>query len=203
MSRQQRRNKQIHPRKLLGKPMRKSFLIFCEGETEVGYFSSFKTRAKSLKGGNALAIVKEAVAQKNAAKKHVDQYWVVFDKDETTDTDFNAAILLAAQNQIGTAWSNQAFEIWFILHYRIYNTACNRNNYEAILRPFIPSYRAADKSEAQGKLLYSMTNPLLLTAIANAEAGFHSFDEHGIPAPQRESSTKVYELVKQIRENTK
>lgn len=201
MSRQQRRRKQIHPRVLMGKPMRQSFLIFCEGETEVGYFSSFKKRAKSLKGGNALAIVQEAVAQKNAATKHVDQYWVVFDKDETTDADFNAAILLAAQNQIGTAWSNQAFELWFILHYRTYTAACIRNNYEAILRPFIPSYRAADKSEPQGKQLFWKTSHLLATAIANAEAGFHSFDEQGLQAARRESSTKVYELVKQILEN--
>lgn len=201
MNRQQRKSKQIHPRRLMGKPMRQSFMIYCEGQTEVGYFSSFKKSAKSLNGGNALAIVQEAVMQKNAATKHIDQYWVVFDKDETADADFNAAVLLATQNNIQPAWSNQAFELWFILHYRTYTAACNRNNYQAILRQHIPAYNVAAKSEEQGKQLFSTTLPRLQIAIANAAAGFNSFAELGFPAAHKESSTTVYELVNKLLAN--
>lgn len=41
------------PRPHSQKAVRDSFLIFCEGEAEVGYFSSFKKRAKRVSGGNA------------------------------------------------------------------------------------------------------------------------------------------------------
>jgi len=175
-------------------------MIFCEGQTEVGYFSSFKKRAKSLNGGNALAIVKEAVVQKNAATKQIDQYWVVFDKDATSDADFNAAILLAEQNNMNAAWSNQAFELWFILHYCQYTQATNRNNYEAILRKYIPTYNAGAKSEIQGRQLFATTNQLRQNAIDNATAGFNSFA--ALNHSQKESCTKVYELVIQILANS-
>jgi RloB-like protein len=186
----------------MDKPMRQSFMIYCEGQTEVGYFNSFKKRAKSLNGGNALAIVKEAVKQKNAAAKPVDQYWVVFDKDETTDADFNAAILLATENNILPAWSNQAFELWFILHYQPHTVACNRNAYEAILRRYIASYTAGAKSEEQGKQLYSTTISLILIALTNAKAGYDSFVAPALTEAQKESSTIVYKLVTEILANS-
>lgn len=201
MNKQERKSKNIHPRKLQGRPMRQSFLIYCEGETEVGYFNAFKKRAKSLKGGDALAVVNEAIKQKNAAIKQVDNYWVVFDKDNITDVNFNAAITLAIQNQMLPAWSNQAFELWFILHYRHYTQPCNRNQYQAILRQYIPWYNAADKSEEQGEKLYLATKKLIETGIANARAGYESFDEALTPA-QKESTTKLYELVSKILANS-
>jgi hypothetical protein len=93
-------------------------MIFCEGETEVGYFSSFEKRARLTSGGNALKMIENAVAFKNATEKRVDHYWAVFDKDETTDEHFAQAIQLANTNGIQVAWSNQAFECWIILHFR-------------------------------------------------------------------------------------
>lgn len=180
--------------------MRESFMIFCEGQTEVGYFSSFKKRAKSMNGGNALAVVQQAVAQKNAATKPIDQYWVVFDKDASNDADFNAAILLATQNNIKPAWSNQAFELWFILHYSAYTQATNRRNYEAILRKYIPAYNTGNKSEMQGKQLFAFTNQLLENAINNAPAGYNSFGT--LQPAKKESCTTVYELVNEILANS-
>jgi hypothetical protein len=115
--RQERQSKKIHPRELRGLPMRQSFLIFCEGPTESGYFSSFKKKTKVLGGGNALKIIEEAIIHKEKETKEVDQYWVVFDKDETPSKDFDQAIKLAPSNNIKVAWSNQAFELWIILHY--------------------------------------------------------------------------------------
>src|SRR6202000_2825021 len=91
------------PRSHSQRPVRDSFLIFCEGATEVGYFSSFKKRAKPVSGGNALKIVENSVAYKKAMEKVVDQYWVVFDKDETSDEQFIRAIALAEANSIRVA----------------------------------------------------------------------------------------------------
>ena len=198
MSRQQRsKSKYDNSRSHGKKPTRESFLIFCEGSTEVGYFSSFRKRAKPLAGGNALKIVQNAVAYKNAAEKKVDQYWVVFDKDETTDQHFAQAIQLAQSNGIRVAWSNQAFECWIILHYRNFTHACHRNDYEALLRQYIPGYDAHEKGEEQGRQLHLITVPLLPTAIERAKSGYASFDPN-LPDAQKQTSTLVYELVESI-----
>ena len=68
--------------------LRKTFMIYTEGQTEEGYFKKFKARCKTITGGNALGIVEEAIVQKSNSKKHVDEYWVVFDKDDTSKSDF-------------------------------------------------------------------------------------------------------------------
>lgn len=180
--------------------MRESFLIFCEGPTEVGYFSSFRKKAKPVSGGNALAVVQNAIAYKNASDRRYDQYWVVFDKDDTIEQHFEEAIRLAIKNDIRPAWSNQAFELWFILHYRDFRHACHRNQYEAVLRQYIPTYSANDKGEDQGRALYQCTIQRVQSAIDNALNGFESFESDGSPA-QKESCTKVYELINSIRQN--
>ena len=99
MSRKDRAKPSYRPHRHSQKSIRDSFLIFCEGETEVGYFSSFKKRAKRVTGGNALKTVENAVAYKNGMEKKVDQYWIVFDKDETTDAQFVQAIKLAVDRK--------------------------------------------------------------------------------------------------------
>lgn len=68
--------------------LRQTFMIFTEGQTEEGYFKKFKVSCKTITGGNALRIVEEAITQKKNVKKYVDQYWVVFDKDDTLKSDF-------------------------------------------------------------------------------------------------------------------
>ena len=202
MSRQQRnKNKYGNSRSHGNKPVRESFLIFCEGPTEVGYFSSFRKRAKSMTGGNALRIVQNAVAYKKTAEKKVDQYWVVFDKDDTTDQHFAQAIHLAHSNGIHVAWSNQAFECWIILHYRECTHPYHRNDYEALLKQYIPEYNAHEKGEKQGRQLYLQTIPLLPNAIERAKNGYSSFDPD-LPAAQRHTSTIIYQLVESILDHS-
>jgi hypothetical protein len=201
MSRQHRaRSNNDRPRPHSHKPLRESFLIFCEGTTEVGYFGSFKKRAKFISGGNALKIVQNAIAYKNAAEKKVDQYWAVFDKDETSDEQFSQAIELARANNIRVAWSNQAFECWIILHYRNFNHPCHRKDYEGLLKQFIPEYDAREKGEEQGRQFYIRTAHLLPTALANAKRGHTSFHPD-LRDAQKQTSTLIYSLVDAILAN--
>ena len=198
MSRKQRsKSKYNHTRRPLNLPLRESFIIFCEGETEVGYFSSFEKRARLTSGGNALKVVENAVAYKNASEKKYDHYWIVFDKDETTDNQFARAIQLAEANDIHAAWSNQSFECWIILHYREFRHACHRNEYEVLLKQYIPGYNVREKGEEQGRQLHLLTAPLLPGAIERAKNGYASFDKDQ-PAAQKQTSTLIYELVESI-----
>jgi RloB-like protein len=201
MSRQQRTKSNNNRSRPHGrKPLRESFLIFCEGATEVGYFGSFKKRAKFVPGGNALKIVQNAVAYKDTAEKKVDQYWAVFDKDETSDEQFDQAIELAKANHIRVAWSNQAFECWIILHYRDFSHPCHRKDYESMLKRFIPEYDASEKGEEQGRRLHLRTASLLATALVNAKRGHTSFHPD-LRDGQKQTCTLIYTLVEAILAN--
>ncbi len=118
------------------------FLIVCEGkETEPNYFKSFPKRNKSyvieLKtGGGGIStrkVVEKAVKSRDASPLKFDRVWAVFDKDSFTDDNFDKAIDLAQKNQIRCAWSNEAFELWYLLHFSYVQTAMHRNDYTSAL----------------------------------------------------------------------
>ena len=74
-------------------------------------------------------MVKKAINIKANLKKlgrTFDQYWIVFDKDDNSDKDFNDAIKLAQKSGFHVAYSNQAFEYWFVLHYKQYEGRYSR-----------------------------------------------------------------------------
>jgi predicted ATP-dependent endonuclease of OLD family len=94
----------------------------CGGETEEIYFNHYKTKHKkdleninikvvTHKKSNPLSVVKAALEQ----RADYDEVWAVFDKDDFTD--FNDAITLALDNEINCAFSNEAIEYWFFLHF--------------------------------------------------------------------------------------
>jgi hypothetical protein len=87
------------------------------------YFQGFKEKIRLTtgkvnikvinKGASPLQIVQRAIDEKEAAEPYSPYryIWVVFDKD---DFDIQPAISLAISNGIRIAWSNEAFELWFI-----------------------------------------------------------------------------------------
>ena len=96
-----------------------------------------------------------------------------------------------------TQHTNTPVECWIILHFREFKHACHRNDYEAMLRQFIPTYKASAKGEAQGRHLHSVTASHLSAAIQRAKAGHASFDPALAPA-QKQTCTLVYQLVESI-----
>lgn len=118
------------------------FLIVCEGEkTEPNYFKSFKKNIKSIvynieikgEGTNTKDLVKRTIKARNQSSQKFDRVWVVFDKDSFTAKNFNDAIHLAENNNIKTGWTNEAFELWYLLHFQYRNSAMSRVDYRASL----------------------------------------------------------------------
>ena len=108
-------------------------LIVCEGsKTEPNYFRSFRVSkvldldVKGL-GENTLSLVERAIELK--AGKAYDQVWCVFDKDSFPNDNFDNAINRAESQGIKVAYSNEAFEIWYLLHFNYHNTPIPRNEY--------------------------------------------------------------------------
>lgn len=120
--------------------IKQSFLIVCEGEcTEPDYFKAFRMTAATIKvvgqAMNTTSLVNKAISIRNietAKKRCYDQCWVVFDKDDFPANDFNRAIAMAHKNGFQVAYSNQAFEYWFLLHFNLYTGPLHRDNYAAM-----------------------------------------------------------------------
>src|SRR5579862_7794131 len=124
-------------------PQRRYFLIVSEGaKTEPIYFQYFKDRLPrdmvdtiEIEPGGIETIRVVELAIKKRAERHsilkppYDEVWAVFDKDDFPPVSFNRAIAMANQNGIEHAASNEAFELWYVLHYQYLDVAIRREQY--------------------------------------------------------------------------
>jgi hypothetical protein len=184
--------------------IKQSFLIICEGEnTEPDYFNEFKLGAAKVEsigeGKNTVSLVNSAIQIKRKYLKkgeQFDQYWVVFDKDDFNAQDFNNAILMAEADGFKVAYSNQAFEFWYLLHFNLHQGQIDRGTYAQTLSDYL-GFDYLKESAISEKMFYE-TFPKVEDAIRNAKAVYDSFGNlHANPAGE-ESSTTVYKLVEEL-----
>ena len=113
------------------------FLIVCEGKKkEPHYFEALVTNYTSTvrevtiegEGMATVALVKKTLEIKETLERQnamtFDRVWVVFDKDDFKD--FNEAIALARHYGFKSAWTNEAFELWYYLHFEYLDTGIDR-----------------------------------------------------------------------------
>lgn len=182
--------------------VKQTFLIICEGvNTEPDYFNAFRLTSANVKavgqGMGTLALVQKAINIKEQEKlkgRTYNQNWVVFDKDDFPESDFNAAILLARQHDFEVAYSNQAFEFWFLLHFNLYQGALHRSRYEKMLSDLL-KFPYTKKSGVTTKMFNALF-PKQQQAISHAKVIMKQFNGNN-PA-QEESSTTVYQLVEEL-----
>ena len=146
-----RRARAEKKRKTEFKLKRKFYLIVCEGEkTEPNYFESLKRNLPrgtieltnidiEGTGNNTLSIIEKAKELKKKYEesylREIDSVWAVFDKDSFPSDNFNNAINKGEKShpKINCAWTNEAFELWFLLHFNYYNTGVSRTQYRQLL----------------------------------------------------------------------
>lgn len=182
--------------------IKRSFLIVCEGErTEPDYFRAFRMTSATVKAVgqamNTLSLVQKAISIREAdkKKKHIyDQCWVVFDKDDFPANDFNQAISFAEKNGFQVAYSNQAFEYWFLLHFHLYQGPLHRNCYAEMLTKLTGIHYS--KNEGFGAMMYNRLIGLQPQAIQNAQTVLTEVSQ-GNPAME-ESSTTVHLLISEL-----
>lgn len=176
--RQQR--KEVHIEML---PLR--YLIVCEGEkTEPNYFIGLskpiedKFRKKNREfvkiikssefknfiniegtGRNTESLVNLCIQLKKKATIPFGSVWVVFDKDSFPDEQFENAIKGAEENNISVAWSNEAIELWFLLHFEYLNSAITREQYSEKLDIYFSQLNINNgKYEKNLKNIYELLN---------------------------------------------
>jgi len=170
-------------------------------KTEVNNFKSFRLKIGRLDkvrvevigtGSNTaepLALVEKAISLKDSDSS-IAAVWAVFDKDEF---DLALAIEKAKDNRIGVAWSNQAFEIWFILHFEFFTREINRSKYREILEKHLGS-----KYEKNDRNLLDKTFAKIENAIENAKKGHQQHTTDGHDPNGACSCTTVYKLVEEL-----
>jgi hypothetical protein len=171
-------------RKEATKSIRKFYLIVCEGEkTEPNYFEKLgEDLPKGIittkvfgTGYNTVSLVEEArkiqkeYEDKNPTKV-VDKLWVVFDKDNFDPESFNRAIEKCNSENIGCAWSNEAFELWYLLHFGYYQNAMNRTEYQGKIEKQLGKKLGVEyKYKKNDEKMYSYIKDYTNTAINNAK----------------------------------
>jgi hypothetical protein len=186
------------------------FLIVCEGEkTEPNYFKSFPKKVGKIvydiqsEGGgiSTKKVVEEAIKLRDRNSQKYDRVWAVFDKDSFPPKDFNAALLKAKQNGISCAWSNEAFELWYLLHFYYRNTAMSRDDYKSAIedavnvknkekKPFTYKKNATDMYELLNK--YGNQEQAIEWAKSlSQQYNDEKFAEHN-------PETRVFELVEEL-----
>ncbi len=171
-----RHQRKERKRKEASRELRIYFLIVCEGEkTEPNYFKSFKNNVKSFvytldilgEGTNTKDLVKRTIKARDNSSQEYDSVWAVFDKDSFTSNNFNGAVLLAKNNGIKVGWSNEAFELWYLLHFQYRNTAMSRKDYKKSIETEINTKIASvSKSNKPKKFVYKKNSEEMYAILA-------------------------------------
>ena len=130
------------------RPLRRFYLIVCEGtKTEVNYFEGLKQDLPpgvinlveltvEGTGHNTLTVIDDALRAKARLENQgrtIDEVWAVFDRDSFPEEHFNNAIFKGQANGVQCAWTNEAFELWYLLHFQFFQNGMSRDDYKTII----------------------------------------------------------------------
>ena len=187
-------------RKVDTREVRTRFLIVCEGKkTEPNYFRSFRVNQdvveidiKPGSGRQPSQLIKRAEDEKlKGDYDQDDQVWCVFDRDNWTANDFNNAIISTKNNDFKVAYSNEAFELWYVLHFEFLNAGINRKDYVKKLNGALSKQYLKNSETIYDELLNKQD-----IAIKNA---IKLLSQYQSPIPAiNNSSTTVHLLVQEL-----
>lgn len=199
---------------------RKYYLIVCEGvQTEPNYFEAFKERLpKGVlsschieiegAGRNTESLLDETIRlthkwQGETGRK-IDKVWIVFDRDSFEAQQFNNAIQRCklANPVIGCAWTNEAFELWYLLHLVYFDNAIRRTEYQRMLEEHLSEKMGKDfEYKKNSKEMFTLLNQYgnMDFAIENAVKLETLWDDREDYANHK-PCTKVHHLVNELKD---
>ena len=194
------RRRGIRKRRIKTREQKPTILIVCEGgKTEPNYFNAFPVTSLEVHvegtGFNTISLVNKAI---NFSKKRsYDQVWCVFDKDDFPKQDFNNAIQKMEDKgkRFHCAYSNESFELWYLLHFSYYIAASNRKAYCKLL-----SDSLQQEYQKNCKTMYDDLLEKQQDAIRNAKNLLNQYDDSTPPADKNPSTT-VYLLVEELNKH--
>ena len=190
-----------------------NYLIVCEGKkTEPNDFNGLKRKINERYGNkvdvlipnidvkgtgmNTASLVKYTQKTVNHANKVYGQVWVVFDKDDYNDEQFDSAIKNCDYN---VAWSNPNFELWLLAHFKKVNRYISKDDVLQELSKEFQKKGLGDYTKNDINIFDKVTSEgKLHTAIKNCEY-MEELNKDG-QASQRNPMTKVYKIVDELKE---
>jgi hypothetical protein len=101
------------------------------------------------------------------------------------------------QNGLHVTYSNDSFELWFVLHSRFHNTAITRREYYEILSSELNcNYEEEGKTKEFARSLYQIFLPTQKDAIQNARRLFE--DNRHLNFHDQNPCTTVFQLAEQL-----
>jgi len=148
---------------------------------------------------NTDGLLEEAIRRKKVASENRQPYneiWCVLDRDSFPLQNYARAFDLARSADIRVAWSNEAFELWYLLHFNYHDAGIGREHFKEKLDPHLPApYEKADPQMYHKMLAHQET------AIRNARRLEKHWREMGERFPERQNpSTAVRKLVEFLNE---
>lgn len=203
-------------RRFATRDLRRSFLIVCEGTvTEVRYFEAFPVRkdvrvAVRGEGKNTTSLVDAAAEHAQRAVEDgapFDEVWVVYDHDDFGADRFNRAAedIRALDGVRGeswhAAWSHQAFEVWYLLHFQFFDGRLHRHQIQKRLGELLVQHLGCAGYRKNDPRLYDLLLGRQPTAMKHARrlAEQHRIAPYGdTPPADANPSTQVYLLVEAL-----
>ena len=192
---------------------RRTFLIVCEGEvTEVCYFQAFPVPkevrvAVHGEGKNTTTLVDAAIHHADCAERPFDDVWVVYDHDDFGADKFNRAdaeipTLNANRGERWhAAWSHQAFEVWYLLHFQFFDGRLHRHLVQAKVGEQLKQHCGRTGYRKNDPNIYELSLDRQDAAIKRAQAlaETHGVAPHGDATPASANPcTLVYRLVEAL-----
>ena len=190
-----------------------NYLIVCEGrKTEPNYFNGLKKKINEkygdkvdvsipnidIKGAgmNTTSLVKYTQKIVNYSNKKYGQIWVVFDKDEFDDKQFDEAISNCDYN---VAWSNPNFELWLLSHFKKINKYISKDEVMEELKKEFSKEKLGRYTKSDEGIFDKVTeNGRLEVAIKNCKS-LDELNKNKQPS-KRNPMTKIYKIVEGLKE---
>ena len=190
-----------------------NYLIVCEGKkTEPNYFNGLKKQINKEYGNkvdvlipsievkgtgmNTTSLVKYTQKIISYSHKIYGQVWVVFDKDDYSDEQFDSAIKNCDYN---VAWSNPNFELWLLSHFKKVSRYISKENVLVELKKEFLKNGLGDYSKNDPSIFEKVTKKEKIhTAIENCKQ-MEELNKNA-QASERNPTTKVYKIVDGLKE---
>ncbi len=196
--------------------VRKRFLIVSEGKkTEPFYFKAFEkglprgtlqveTRGVGRSTQSLVDVIRQIRDELQAEYAvNFNEVWAVFDKDDFKNDSFDNAIHSRSGKQYEVAWSNECFELWYLLHFKDQTTHINRKAvFKALERELgVHNYEGLKGDAGRGFHEKMAIHSNQATAIERAKKLFENWSDpqaKRTPPSQQNPCTTVFLLVEKL-----
>ncbi|CAB5506145.1 hypothetical protein THERMOT_2280 [Bathymodiolus thermophilus thioautotrophic gill symbiont] len=187
--------------------IRKSVLIALEDTKSSKYYLQALTKDKRIalqveyakhRGSDPRNVLK--AIEKHKTNMSFEQKWIVIDRDEHQQENFNSTLVQANKMGVKVAYSNECYELWLLLHFKEVTRHITRHEIRRQLdQEFIKAFNCTYKKHE--KDVYGMLIDRQNMAISRAKKLINKLDKDGELDPYNTTNnppTTMYKLIEYL-----